>query len=352
MFIEHLPARELPRPASDRDRLGLAVLEPVACRSAREVADEDAVHRCCGLQELCCISHRSRRDSRLVPSAGDNHEREGCVDPHPDPRPIATVGDPAPNREGGPDGALWVVLVREGRTEHGEQSIPAEPLDHASAAFDLLPGRRVEGRGCRQRELRIGLVGRGACDADGEHGDELALPSSRLWLDVLARPVKRFLVYGRRGEVEAWFLPEDGGLKGLELPTRLDPELLDEPAAGVLVRRKRLRLPTAPVQGEHQLSAQSLSERLAGDKRLEFADELHVTAELQIRLHAILERLKAELLDASALGHSERLVCEVGERATSKQPERLAEQPRGVDRVPSSCCVPQRLETVEVEILR
>ena len=50
-------------------------------------------------------------------------------------------------------------------------------------------------------------------------------------------PVVRCLVHGGRGEIEAWFLPEDRGLECLELAARLDPELLDELAAGVLICR-------------------------------------------------------------------------------------------------------------------
>ena len=60
-------------------------------------------------------------------------------------------------------------------------------------------------------------------------------------------------------DVERRFLPED---RLLELPqpvAGLDPELVDERAAGFLVTLQRLRLATGAVEREHELATEPLA---------------------------------------------------------------------------------------------
>ena len=77
---------------------------------------------------------------------------------------------------------------------------------------------------------------------------------------------------------------------------RLDPELLDERPARVLVRLERLGLPSAAVERKHQLSARPLPERVLAHDRLELADELGGTAELELGLDSLLDRSQPQLL--------------------------------------------------------
>src|SRR5204862_6847660 len=80
------------------------------------------------------------------------------------------------------------------------------------------------------------------------------------------------------GPVEHRVVTQDRALELLELRARLEPELLDEDAATLAVARERLRLPARPVEREHQLPAQLLSQRLLCDERLELRDEPLVAA--------------------------------------------------------------------------
>ena len=70
---------------------------------------------------------------------------------------------------------------------------------------------------------------------------------------------------------------------------RLDPELVHQRAAGVLVGLERLGLPAGAIEREHQLRAQPLAQRILGDERLQLADELGVAAGLEVGVDALLE---------------------------------------------------------------
>jgi hypothetical protein len=64
---------------------------------------------------------------------------------------------------------------------------------------------------------------------------------------------------------------------------------------------------------------------MRADGGLELGNELSVTAQAEVGLDALLERLQPQLLEARDLGLSERLVGEVGQRRTAPQRERLPE---------------------------
>ena len=76
----------------------------------------------------------------------------------------------------------------------------------------------------------------------------------------------------------------------LELGARLDPELVDENAAGVVVDLECFRLPPRSVEREHQLTAQPLAKRVFVGERLELADQIAVSASLELRVDPVLER--------------------------------------------------------------
>ena len=52
---------------------------------------------------------------------------------------------------------------------------------------------------------------------------------------------------------------------------------------------ERFGLTARPVQREHQLGAESLAQRVGGDRRLQFADQTDMLAKRQLRLDVVLE---------------------------------------------------------------
>ena len=109
-------------------------------------------------------------------------------------------------------------------------------------------------------------------------------------------------------------MTQDLRLEPLELRAGLDPQLLDEPRARVLVRVERLGLPARAVEGQHELAAEASRGAGARDERLELADDVAVAAELEIGLDPLLERDQPKLLEPPDLGLRELLERELGER--------------------------------------
>ena len=109
-----------------------------------------------------------------------------------------------------------------------------------------------------------------------------------------------------------------------ELAAGLDPELIDERAPRALIGVERLGLAAAPVEGEHQLAAQPLAQRVLGDERLELAGQLGVPAGGEILLDALLDAGEPEILEPRDLGLGEPRVGEIGERRATPERERLA----------------------------
>src|SRR5262249_39835720 len=94
------------------------------------------------------------------------------------------------------------------------------------------------------------------------------------------------------------------------------------------VRLERFSLPARAVEGEHELPAEPLRERILGDQRLELTHDLRVTPELELGLDQFLARGGAQLFHAGDLDLGERLVGEIRERRTAPERERLAEESR------------------------
>ena len=91
----------------------------------------------------------------------------------------------------------------------------------------------------------------------------------------------------RQGGVLAEYPP----VELLQLLARRDAQLLVERPPRLTVRRERFRLPPGAVEGEHELSAQMLAERMVRDQRLELRDQLAGAAEGKVRVEAVLDRL-------------------------------------------------------------
>ena len=114
-------------------------------------------------------------------------------------------------------------------------------------------------------------------------------------------------------------LAEDRGVHAAQERTRLQAQLLDEELAALAVRLERLRLAAGAVEGEHELGAQPLAERMRADERLELADYLRVSSDRKLRLGTLLDEREVELLEPRDLLPRERLVAELRQRLAAPQ---------------------------------
>ena len=130
----------------------------------------------------------------------------------------------------------------------------------------------------------------------------------------------------RRGQPR--ILLKDPSLEIPQRRRRVDAELLGQGAPGLLVGGEGLRLAVAAVEGEHELAARALAQRLARDQRLDFADGLGVAAERELGLDPLLHEGEPELLEAARLGDGEGLV-ELRERRPAPQGDGIREKLRG-----------------------
>ena len=159
-------------------------------------------------------------------------------------------------------------------------------------------------------------------------------------------------VGGRLGtghEVERGILSQDCLLELTQGTAGVDPELLDQHPARLLVDLERLRLTARPIERQHQLAAQALPERVLGNERLELADELGVAAEREVRFDPPLERPEEQLLEACDLPLGE-LQRELAQRRPAPEGERLPQPARSVGRLAMSCFLAKRLEPVKIEL--
>ena len=95
---------------------------------------------------------------------------------------------------------------------------------------------------------------------------ELTVPADQHWGAALEGRRQLRLA---RGRVQRWILRENRLLQRAQLRARLDANLLDQRSPRAPVRLERLRLPAAAVEGEHEVSTQTLAQRLLGHRRLE-----------------------------------------------------------------------------------
>ena len=66
---------------------------------------------------------------------------------------------------------------------------------------------------------------------------------------------------------------------------------------------------------------------MLADERLQFCDELGVTAERKVGFDPLLDRTQAELLEPEPLGRRRRSGVELRERLSAPQRERVAQRP-------------------------
>jgi hypothetical protein len=123
-----------------------------------------------------------------------------------------------------------------------------------------------------------------------------------------------------------------------------------------VVDPERLGLPPGAVEGEHQLHAEALAERMLGHEPLELRDEIGVAAEREVDVDTFLERRQPQLLETAGLELHEALVGEVGKRRPAPERERPAQLRRGGDEVTVRArrtrFLAEALETLQVELSR
>ena len=121
---------------------------------------------------------------------------------------------------------------------------------------------------------------------------------------------------------QVWVLSQHPPLELLQRGRGIDPEPVDQRAARGLVGLERLRLPTRAIQGDHELAAQALAQRVGGDVGLQLCHEVGTAAELEISRKALLGRREAQLVESRSLVADEVLVGEVGKCRPAPQRER------------------------------
>ena len=133
------------------------------------------------------------------------------------------------------------------------------------------------------------------------------------------------------------------------------PELGDERLARVRVRVERLGLTARAVEREHQLCAQPLAQQVRADERRQLADELRVPPAGEIGVDPRLERCEPLLLELASRRRRERLVREIGERASAPEleraPERLRRRARPTVAELAAPSLDERSKALEVELL-
>ena len=150
-------------------------------------------------------------------------------------------------------------------------------------------------------------------------------------------------------------LIEDRALEFLQSGVGVEPKLLREHALALPVDVERVCLAPGSIEGEHELAAQALAERMSADERLELGNELSRTAELELGVDLLLERGESKLLDPAGLDLAVLGVRELRERGPSPEAERRREplsRALGLARRKEGARLPdESLEVAEIELV-
>ena len=252
---------------------------------------------------------------------------------------------------GGAHGPESVVLVQRGNPEDGDEALAMLAARHrAAVARDRLRDCRRElslHEGARASGSRLPA---GVRDAEG--GDGHRLPHLARWAPGLGEEALPALSARRR--LEFRLLAEDRALEPLEGGARLDPELLDEQLLRLLVGGERVGLAARPVEGEHELAAQALAERVLRRPGPRARRRARPRARGRARPRSAPRAGQAQLLEPRDLALGKRLVGEVGERGAAPERERLAKgrgRTAARRRPPAPAAFPgEALEAIQVEL--
>ena len=104
--------------------------------------------------------------------------------------------------------------------------------------------------------------------------------------------------------------------------------------------RQRLGLAAGPIEGEHQLPAQPLAQRMLSHQPLQLRAQAGVLANCQFCLDPVLDRQQAQRFEPLDLEPGKRLKLQIGQRPTTPQRLRLAQQHRRPARIPLGQRIP------------
>src|SRR4051794_7182325 len=127
-------------------------------------------------------------------------------------------------------------------------------------------------------------------------------------------------------QLQRGIVRDDHPLQAAELAGRLEPVLLEQLQARLLVRAQRVALAAGAVEREHLQLAQPLARRVAADQRLDLAQDRVVPAERELGLQSLLERGDAEVVEARYLALRELFVREIRERRAVPERDRLTQR--------------------------
>ena len=123
-----------------------------------------------------------------------------------------------------------------------------------------------------------------------------------------------------------------------------------------MVGLQRLRLAPRAIQGQHQLAAQPLPQRVVCDQIAQLAHELPGATHREIGVHAVFDRGETELLEPRDHRLRERLIGKIRQWRTPPDLQRLAQHRRRLLCVPGrervATALGQLPEALQIELAR
>ncbi len=132
----------------------------------------------------------------------------------------------------------------------------------------------------------------------------------------------------RAGCAERRILGQDPGLEFPQGQAGVDAQLVDQAITDFGVGAQGLGLPSGPVQGQDEQLPQALAQRVLPTQLFQFAGQLPVAAQHQVRFGTGLDRDQAQLVQMRPLGVGEAGIGELGQRLPPPQAKRLAQRGR------------------------
>ena len=122
---------------------------------------------------------------------------------------------------------------------------------------------------------------------------------------------------------------EDRLLETAQLRSRLERQLLQEHAAGLLEHLERVRLASAPIERQHQLSPQALAERALLQRSADRRSDVAVLSQRESRLEPLLQRVEPQRVQPRGLRRRPRGLRQAQEGRPAPEGERVGDRVRG-----------------------
>jgi hypothetical protein len=133
----------------------------------------------------------------------------------------------------------------------------------------------------------------------------------------------------------------------LQLSAWLKPNLLTQHLPGALIGLERIRLPTVPVEGKHELAVGTLAQWLCCDQLFELGYQHGAAPSGQVGVDPILQDREACFFKLTGSVLRERLVAKIREGRAPPDRKRVAKKPRIALR---ATFLRELLEAVQVEL--